>query len=223
MDNRYKSEEFIIRCIREYLTDRRNGGSWWEDRNRQGDPYQMGVDLYMVGGMNNSERFLIECVGQYDRAGKEAWLNALGTLVTRMSVSTNKGNNQFATPSAYRYGLGLPKEMAIVALCRIPKAAAQILNLYIFSIDNDGFVKKWTPSQFGKEYTMEQFTRRGNMGSYGGSYGSGGSRGNGGGYGSYGSGGSRGNGGSYGSGGSRGNGGARGSTRGIRLMNDDED
>lgn len=49
--------------------------------------------------------------------------------------------------------------MVIIALRRIPKAVAQILNLYVFSVDDDGFVKKWTPSQFGKKYDLNLFSK----------------------------------------------------------------
>jgi len=48
--------------------------------------------------------------------------------------------------------------MARIALRRIPKETAQILNLYIFSVDDDGFVKKWTPSKFGQSYEMTDFS-----------------------------------------------------------------
>ena len=52
--------------------------------------------------------------------------------------------------------------MAAIALRRIPKAAAQILNLYVFSVDDDGFVKKWTPSQFGRAYPITEFSKKEN-------------------------------------------------------------
>ena len=59
---------------------------------------------------------------------------------------------------AYKYGLGLYWVSAQVALRRIPKAIAQVLNLYIFAINDNGEVKQFTPSQFGKkEYPKELF------------------------------------------------------------------
>jgi hypothetical protein len=153
------SEKYITACVRAFLTDKRNGGNWHDDKTREADLHAKGVDLYFVGGSKNGERFLVECKKQATKSGKENWLNALGQIVTRMNVSSSRGKNEFVMPSAYRYGLGLHKDMAMIALRRIPKAVAQILNLYIFSVDDDGFVKKWTPSQFGKSYDISLFSR----------------------------------------------------------------
>ena len=156
------SEKYIVSRVRAFLTDKSNGGNWHDDKTRQADLHQKGVDLYFVGGKRNGERFLVECKKQYKSPARETWLDALGQLVTRMSVSGARGNNEFVTPSSYKYGLGLHKDMAAIALRRIPKAAAQILNLYVFSVDDDGFVKKWTPSQFGRAYPITEFSKKEN-------------------------------------------------------------
>ena len=153
----FLTETFICNCIKEFLTDKENGGNWHEEDTKQAGLHQRGVDLRLTGGKSKGERFLIECKKQSNQ--KENWLNALGQIITRISVSTPKGSNEFCVPNSYRYGLGLHKDMAIIALRRIPKEAAQILNLHIFSIDNDGYVKKWTPSKFGQKYKIEEFSR----------------------------------------------------------------
>lgn len=158
-DKELLSEEYIMSRVREFLTDKSNGGNWHDDKTRQADLHEKGVDLYFVGGKRNGERFLVECKKQSQKSGKENWLNALGQIVTRMSVSSSRGRNEFVMPGSYKYGLGLHKDMAVIALRRIPKAVAQILNLYIFSVDDDGYVKKWTPSQFGKKYDLSLFSK----------------------------------------------------------------
>ena len=58
---------------------------------------------------------------------------------------------------AYKYGLGLYWESAQVALRRIPKEIAMVLCLHIFAVNDEGVVKYFTPSQFGKEYPVESF------------------------------------------------------------------
>ena len=52
---------------------------------------------------------------------------------------------------AYKYGLGLCKEGAEVALKMIPKNIAKTLNLYIFSVEDNGVVEMFTPSQFNNK------------------------------------------------------------------------
>ena len=75
-------------------------------------------------------------------------------------MNTNRtiqnGNTKGEVSRAYKYGLGLYWIGSQVALYRIPKAIAQTLNLYIFSCDDDGNVKQFSPSQFGKKYTEEE-------------------------------------------------------------------
>ena len=152
----YLTETFIVGRIRDFLTNNENGGNWHAEKTKQAGLHQRGVDLRLTGGSKNGERFFIECKKQSKE--KENWLNALAQLVTRIKVSTNLGGNRFCLPGSYKYGLGLHKDMARIALYRISKAAAQILNLYIFSVDDDGFVKKWTPSTFGQRYKIKEFS-----------------------------------------------------------------
>jgi len=112
-----------------------------------------GVDIMLVGGKRNSEYFFIECKGKsYSRpaksVNKEGWLNALGQIITRKTTSREiKSGVKRGEPNrAYKYGLGLCKEGAEVALKRIPKEIAKTLNLYIFSVDDNGIVEMFTPS-----------------------------------------------------------------------------
>ena len=58
---------------------------------------------------------------------------------------------------AYKYGLGLYWESAQVALRRIPKEIAKVLCLHVFSVNDNGEVKYFTPSMFGKDYKKEKF------------------------------------------------------------------
>ena len=109
----------------------------------------------MTGGSKIGERFIIECKGKsYAKSArsinKEGWLNALGQIITRMNTKRiiNTGAQKGNINRAYKYGLGLCKESAEVALRRIPKEVAKVLNLYIFSCDDNGQIKMFTPSQF---------------------------------------------------------------------------
>jgi hypothetical protein len=157
-------ETTIVNLVKEFLINKENG-NWHEEKARQSSLHQHGVDLRMVGGKRNSEYFLIECKGKsYAQSpngrrsvDSEGWLNALGQLITRMDVA--RINNNGTLNRAYKYGLGLYKTGARVALRRIPKKIAQTLNLFIFSVDDDGFVKQWTPSQFGKNHEIGEFSR----------------------------------------------------------------
>lgn len=57
---------------------------------------------------------------------------------------------------AYKYGLGLYWESAQVALRGIPKEIAEVLCLNVFSVNDNGEVKYFTPNMFGKAYSKEE-------------------------------------------------------------------
>jgi hypothetical protein len=144
------TEKVITDIIRLYLENKVDG-NWHADKTRQADLHTHGADLIMVGGKRNSEYFIIECKGKSYSASaksvnKEGWLNALGQLVTRMDVERMDKSGRINR--AYKYGLGLPKEGAEVALRRIPHKIARTLNLYIFSISDNCGVKMYTPKDF---------------------------------------------------------------------------
>ena len=148
------TETFIVEKIKDYLINKENG-NWHQEKTKTSDLHGHGADIIMTGGSKNGERFIIECKGKsYAKSArsinKEGWLNALGQIITRMNAKriiytgVQKGNIN----RAYKYGLGLCKESAEVALRRIPKEVAKVLNLYIFSCDDNGQIKMFTPSQF---------------------------------------------------------------------------
>ena len=94
------------------------------------------------------------------KINKEGWLVALGQLITRMDtkrLTKSKDGTINGINRAYKYGLGLYWESAQVALRRIPKEAAEVLNLYIFSVNDKEIVKYFKPSDFGKDHPKEDF------------------------------------------------------------------
>lgn len=141
-------------------------GNWHEEKVKKSELHQHGVDIKLVGGKRNSEYFYIECKGKsYAKSAKsinrEGWLNALGQIITRMDVkrySMSKTDGKISGINhAYKYGLGLYWESAQVALRRIPKEIAEVLCLHIFSVNDKGEVKYFTPRKFGKDYSNEEF------------------------------------------------------------------
>lgn len=151
------TETFIVEKIKYYLVNKANG-NWHEEKTKTSDSHGHGADIVMTGGSKNGERFIIECKGKsYAKSArsinKEGWLNALGQIITRMNTKriiytgVQKGNIN----RAYKYGLGLCKESAEVELRRIQKEVAKVLNLYIFSCDDNGQIKMFIPSQFNKK------------------------------------------------------------------------
>lgn len=144
------TEPIIVDAVESFLLNKANG-NWHAEKTKKSDLHMSGVDLIMIGGKRNSEYFIIECKGKsYAKSAssinREGWLNALGQLVTRMTVS--RVDRSGRVNRAYRYGLGLPKQGATVAPRRIPKNIAKFLNLYVFSVDDSGFVEMYTPRDF---------------------------------------------------------------------------
>ena len=134
-------EKFVVERIKQYLAPR------WEVVAEK-DLHEKGCDLVLrdIFNKHKARRFLIECKGRSyaksSRAVNETvWLYALGQLVTRMRVIARH---------AYKYGLGLPEISARKALRRIPWQAAKLLCLYIFSVDDKGNVKEYSPKDFKK-------------------------------------------------------------------------
>ena len=158
------SEEYVIDRIVDFMINKPNG-NWHHDKVSTSSLHQHGVDIILVGGKRNSEYFFIECKGKsYAKSAhsinREVLINALGQIVTRMKVkrySKSKDKTISGINKAYKYGLGLYWETAQVALRRIPKEIAEILSLHIFSVNDEGVVKYFTPSKFGKEYEKDAF------------------------------------------------------------------
>ena len=163
--NKKITEQFVVEQIIKFMINKPNG-NWHEEKVKTTQLREHGVNIKLVGGKRNSEYFFIECKGKsYAKAAKsinrEVWVHALGQIVTRMgvkrySISKNTGNIS-SINHAYKYGLGLYWETAQVALRRIPKEIAEVLCLHIFSVNDNGEVKYFTPSKFGKEYSKEDF------------------------------------------------------------------
>lgn len=165
MVNERITEEYIVDKIVEFMENKVDG-NWHQERTVKSELHRHGVDIKLVGGKRNSEYFFVECKGKsYAKSAssvnKEGWLNALGQIVTRMNVkrySKSKVDGRISSINrAYKYGLGLYWESAQVALRRIPKEVAEVLCLHIFSVNDDGVVKYFTPSRFGKKYPDEDF------------------------------------------------------------------
>ena len=153
-------EEKIAELIKDYLFCQE--GNWHEDKSKIAGLHEHGVDIFLVGGNKNSERFLIECKGKsYAKnpkaalsINKECWLLALGQIVTRMDTSRiiENGKLKGSINRAYKYGLGLYWVAAQVALRRIPKKIASTLNLHIFAVNENQKVIHFTPKDFGKQH-----------------------------------------------------------------------
>ena len=159
------TEEYVVDRIIDFMLKKENG-NWHEEKVEKSDLHKHGVDIKLVGGKRNSEYFYIECKGKsYAQSAssinKEGWLNALGQIITRMDVKrfsmAKDGSGISGINHAYKYGLGLYWESAQVALRRIPKEIAMVLCLHIFAVNDEGIVKYFTPSQFGKEYPKDAF------------------------------------------------------------------
>ena len=157
------TETFIVDKIVEFLCNKENG-NWHEDKTKKATLHTKGVDIRLIGGKRNSEYFFIECKGKsYSPSAKsinrECWLNALGQLITRMEVCrfSKPKDGKTIINRAYKYGLGLYWQSAQVALRRIPKEIAKTLNLYIFSCNDAGVIKQFTPRDFGKRHSDEEF------------------------------------------------------------------
>lgn len=132
-------EKFVIERIKKHLAPQ------WQVVAEK-DLHEKGCDLVLKDIKNKYEarRFLIECKGKsYAKSAKSVnetiWLFALGQLISRMSVVARH---------AYKYGLGLPEVSAKKALHRIPWQAARHLCLYVFSVDDNGKVKEYSPKDF---------------------------------------------------------------------------
>lgn len=165
MDEKIVDEQFITNKVIEFMINKKKG-NWHSEKVEKADLHTHGVDIKLIGGKRNSEYFFIECKGKsYAKSAKsvnnECWINALGQIVTRMNVKrySKSSNNNLTINKAYKYGLGLYWKTAQVALRRIPKEIAEVLNLHIFSVNDDGIVKYFTPSKFGKGYDDNMFLK----------------------------------------------------------------
>ena len=106
----------------------RNG---WGKNLKAGELRDKGVDI-QVRHNNYARYFLIEVKGE--KHSEVAFVYSLGQIVTRMKV----GN------ARYYYGLGLAEKSAKKAMRRLPWQVAKKLLLYVFSVDKDEKVKRFS-------------------------------------------------------------------------------
>ncbi len=137
------TEKFVEETILKHLAQK-----GWDYNVKTKGLHEKGCDIVVTDSRNKNKarRFYIEVKGKsYSKSAKSVnetiWLYALGQIVTRMSVIARH---------AYKYGLGLPEESAIIALRRIPWQVARHLCLYIFSVADDGEVTEYSPKDFKK-------------------------------------------------------------------------
>ncbi len=151
------TEQEVVDFVVQFLINKKNG-QWHEETLVPHSLKQRGADIDIKGGKQNTEHFIIECKGKsYSKSAvsvnKEGWIVALGQLITRMEQYRviSSGKNKGEPNRAVKYGLGLYWVGAQVALRRISRNVAKVLNLHVFSIDESGTVKYFTPSDFGKK------------------------------------------------------------------------
>lgn len=158
------TEKVVVELIVNFLITKPKG-NWHKEKSKVADLHSHGVDIHLIGGKRNSEHFYIECKGKSyaksaDSINKQTnWMYALAQIVKRMDVSRviKSGKHKGEPNRAYKFGLGLCAESAVVALATIPKSVLTLLNLYIFAVNDYGEVVQFTPSKFGKKYSLDKF------------------------------------------------------------------
>ena len=124
-------EDFAKEAIKNWLSQ--NG---WNRRIHIAGLRQRGVDIQVVN--DKAERYLfVEVKGESDKSSVNYnnVIFALGQIVLRMKTIARH---------AYIYGVGYPKPLADKAVRKIPYQFAKLVNLWIFSVDKKGEVKKYT-------------------------------------------------------------------------------
>lgn len=124
------TEKFVKKSVKEYLEENN-----WSTRYQEADKYEKGVDIIVVN--DKAERyFFIEAKGESDKphVNTNSVIFALGQIVTRMKVIAKH---------AYLYGVAYPEPLAKDALRKVPYQFAKEIGFYIFSVDEEGQVKKY--------------------------------------------------------------------------------
>ena len=134
-------ESSVVKYVQKYIAKR-----GWDYNVKIKGLHEKGCDIIATNSHNKNKatRLFIECKGKsYAKSARAIadtnFLFALGQLITRMKVIARH---------AYKYGLGLHEESARKALRRIPWQAAKHLCLYVYSIDDNGKVKEYSPKDF---------------------------------------------------------------------------
>ena len=100
--------------------------------------HKHGVDLEL-NHEKTKYKYYIECKGGSHH--EVNFINSLGQIITRMNRK----------PLGVNYGIALPAKAAEIARRRIPRSFATRNKLTIFSVSNNGIVKRLVPSDFRKE------------------------------------------------------------------------
>lgn len=125
------TEEFVKNSIIKYLSRKE-----WGTNLHFGSLRDRGVDI-KVRHNRYSRYFLIECKGQGRGRGSSevAFIYSLGQIISRMKSGGT---------TRYYYGLGLPEQSARIALRRLPWQVAKKLLLYVFSVNQNGEVNRYS-------------------------------------------------------------------------------
>ena len=113
----------------------------WAYRNHYGlrpkikHGHKQGVDLELTHEKTR-HKYFIECKGGSHH--EVNFLTSLAQIITRMNRE----------PLGVNYGIALPIKAAEIARKRIPRNFAAKNRLTIFSVSNDGKVKRFTSSHF---------------------------------------------------------------------------
>lgn len=94
-----------------------------------------GVDLEL-NHEKTRHKYFIECKGGPHH--EVNFVYSLGQIITRMNRK----------PLGVNYGIALPTKSADIARRRIPKKFAIRNKLSVFSVSNDGKIKRLTPTSF---------------------------------------------------------------------------
>ncbi len=139
--NKQITEQYVQKIILDYLKTK-----GWDYNVKAKAIHEHGCDIIVTDSRNKNKarRFYIERKGKsYSKStrsvSENAFVYSLGQLMTRMKVIARH---------AYKYGIGLPENSANKALRRIPWQVARHLCLYVFSVDDNGNVKEYSPKDF---------------------------------------------------------------------------
>ncbi len=97
--------------------------------------HKHGVDLEL-NHEKTRHKYYIECKGGPHH--EVNFVYSLGQIITRMNRK----------PLGVNYGIALPSKSAEIARKRVPKSFATRNKLTIFSVSNDGKVKRFSSSKF---------------------------------------------------------------------------
>lgn len=135
-------EDFVKHSIIQYLSNK-----GWGTKLKFGTKSERGEDI-RVRHNKYGRYFIIETKGDgTKRTNSKDEVNfvyGLGQLITRMTTIKN----------GYYFGLGLPEKSAKKAIRRIHHKIANELKLHLFSVNDEGKVTEYKPSDL-KKYQLK--------------------------------------------------------------------